>query len=71
MPPKPDPKTVKAPSGSDKFVFKNGSKYEGEYTTNQNVVVRQGQGKYTEALTTLDPHEVPGLEPDEINATIV
>ncbi|CAL5978406.1 Conserved_hypothetical protein [Hexamita inflata] len=71
MPPKPVSKLEqKAPSGNDKFLFKNGSKYEGEYVSNNGIILKHGKGKYIESLHQLDPHDCPGIEPDEINADI-
>lgn len=69
MPPKPkiDPKATQA---SDKFIFRGGSKYEGEYLKNGDKIYRHGKGIYTEALTNLDPDDCPGIEPEEVNARI-
>lgn len=70
MPPKQSANKDTKPSGKDKFIYKNGSKYEGEYATLSQGIVRHGRGIYTEALTNLDPYECPGIEPLEVNATI-
>lgn len=69
MPPKPklDPK---AQQGTDKFIFRNGSKYEGDFVKNGDKMYRHGRGVYTEALANLDPDDCPGIEPEEVNAAV-
>lgn len=54
--------------GTAKFVFENGSTYEGEYGKLGDKVVRHGKGTYREALAKLDAEKCPGLEPEEAPA---
>ena len=42
------------PNKSKKFIFRNGSRYEGEFVNQNGTVFRHGRGKYTESLTKLD-----------------
>ncbi|KAH0573714.1 hypothetical protein SS50377_23649 [Spironucleus salmonicida] len=66
MPPKPNAKGAPSETQNGKFLFKNGSKYDGEYVIIGDINIRQGTGIFTESLITLEKFECPGFDPLEI-----
>eukprot|EP00768_Dysnectes_brevis_P009598 gnl/Dysnectes_brevis/9822_a18646_222.p1 GENE.gnl/Dysnectes_brevis/9822_a18646_222~~gnl/Dysnectes_brevis/9822_a18646_222.p1 ORF type:complete len:185 (-),score=36.83 gnl/Dysnectes_brevis/9822_a18646_222:73-627(-) len=60
----PTSKQEELPSeGTHKFIFYDGSVYDGEYITEEGSRVRHGQGTFIEHLCQEDPHKIPGMDP--------
>jgi len=53
------------PEGNRKFIFRNGSVYEGDYAFLGGRLVRHGHGVFRENLCLKDPDDCPGFDPVE------
>ena len=63
-------KNANAETQTGKFLFKNGSKYEGEYVLLGDTPQRQGQGVFIEALCVQDKFDCPGFDPLEVDSKL-
>lgn len=61
----PPPDLGIPPEGSHKFLFRNGSVYEGDYAFMNGRLVRHGHGVFRENLCLKDPDDCPGFDPVE------